>query len=45
MALRLAKVLDRSAESWLAMQMNYDLWQARRVVKLGRIRKLELSAV
>jgi addiction module HigA family antidote len=45
MALRLAKVLDRSAESWLAMQINYDLWQARRSVKLGRIRKLELSAV
>ena len=44
MALRLAKVLGRSAESWLAMQTNYDLWQARKTVKLGRIKKLELSA-
>ena len=26
MALRLAKALGRSAESWLAMQDNYDLW-------------------
>ncbi|NOT47758.1 MAG: HigA family addiction module antidote protein [Acidobacteria bacterium] len=44
MALRLAKVLGRSAESWLAMQTSYDLWQARKTVKLGRIKKLELSA-
>jgi len=44
MALRLAKVLGRSAESWLAMQTNYDLWQARKTVKLGRIKKIELTA-
>lgn len=44
MALRLAKVLGRSAESWLAMQMNYDLWHARKTLRLGRIKKLELSA-
>ena len=44
MALRLSKVLGRSAESWLAMQTNYDLWQARKTVKLGRIKKLELTA-
>ena len=29
MALRLPKTLGRSAESWLAMQDNYDLWRAR----------------
>ncbi|MBV8047553.1 MAG: HigA family addiction module antidote protein [Paludibacterium sp.] len=28
MALRLAEALGTSAESWLQMQMNYDLWQA-----------------
>lgn len=28
MALRLSKALGRSAESGLAMQYNYDLWQA-----------------
>ena len=27
MALRLSRVLGRSAESWLAMQDSYDLWQ------------------
>ena len=44
MALRLSKVLGRSPESWLAMQSNYDLWHARRTVKLSKINKLELSA-
>jgi addiction module HigA family antidote len=34
MALRLSKALGRSPESWLAMQSNYDLWQARQRVKL-----------
>jgi addiction module HigA family antidote len=28
-ALRLEKVLGRSAKSWLTMQDNYDLWKAR----------------
>ena len=28
MALRLSKALGRSPESWLAMQDDYDLWQA-----------------
>ncbi|STQ91733.1 HigA family addiction module antitoxin [Iodobacter fluviatilis] len=28
MALRLAACLNTSPESWLQMQMNYDLWQA-----------------
>jgi addiction module HigA family antidote len=45
MALRLSKALGRSAESWLAMQSNYDLWHARRTVKLGRIGKLKIPTV
>ena len=44
MALRLSKALGRSAESWLVMQHNYDLWQARRHVKLGRVSKVRLTA-
>lgn len=43
MALRLSIALGRSAESWLAMQSNYDLWHAKRVVKLDKIGKLELN--
>jgi plasmid maintenance system antidote protein VapI len=34
----------RSPESWLAMQDNYDLWQARRQVKLGKVKKISLTA-
>ena len=44
MALRLSKVLGRSAESWLAMQGNYDLWHVRKRVNLGEVRKLDISA-
>ena len=29
MALRMAKVTNTSAESWLTMQMKLDLWKAR----------------
>lgn len=29
MALRLAKAFGSSAETWLGLQMAYDLWQAR----------------
>ena len=43
MALRLAKALGRSPESWLAMQYTYDLWQARQHVDLGRVGKVRLT--
>ncbi len=44
MALRLSTALGRSAESWLSMQVNYDLWQAKQRVKLGKVRKVRLKA-
>jgi addiction module HigA family antidote len=44
MALRLAKALGRSPESWLAMQYNYDLWQAKQRIDLGNVRKVRLTA-
>jgi plasmid maintenance system antidote protein VapI len=34
-----------TAESWLAMQHSYVLWQARRSVDLGGIETLKVSAV
>src|SRR5690606_3915003 len=43
MALRLAKSLGRTPESWLAMQDAYDLWQARQNMDLERVAKLDLS--
>jgi len=44
MALRLSKALGRSPESWLAMQYNHDLWQAKQRVKLGNVGKVKLTA-
>lgn len=44
MALRLSKALGRSPESWLAMQYNHDLWQARQHVNLSNVGKVRLTA-
>lgn len=38
-ALRLSKVLGRSPESWMALQVQYDLWHARKNIDLKRPRK------
>ena len=44
MALRLSKALGRSPESWLAMQHNYDLYQAKKVADLSEVHKVEFDA-
>jgi addiction module HigA family antidote len=43
LAIRLAAALGGSAESWLNMQVSYDLWQAqkRRRPKIERLREAE----
>lgn len=43
MALRLSKALGRSPESWLAMQSNYDLWQAKQHLELSKVGKVRLT--
>lgn len=44
MALRLARVLGRSAESWLAMQDAHDLWVARAQMDLSGLAPLEFAS-
>src|SRR5210317_492934 len=44
MALRLSKALGRSPESWLAMQDNYDLWQAKKSANLSNVDKIRFAA-
>jgi len=44
MALRLSKALGRSPESWLSMQDAYDLWQAKKRIKLGSVQKINIIA-
>ena len=41
MALRLSKVLGRTPESWLSMQDNYEIWQARKRVNLSKLQPLK----
>ncbi len=46
MAVRLAAALGGSAESWLHMQANHDLWQAEKALKreVAKIERLEMAA-
>jgi addiction module HigA family antidote len=44
MALRLSKAIGRTPESWLAMQHNYDLWQAKRSADLSGVTAVEFAA-
>ena len=37
MALRLSKAFGRTPESWMQMQTNYELWRAKKTVKLDRV--------
>lgn len=37
MTLRLSKLFGRSPESWLALQDNYSLWEARQPVDVSKI--------
>lgn len=43
MALRLSKTLGRTAESWLIMQNNYDLWQAKQRINLEEVENLPIA--
>lgn len=43
MALRLSKVLGRTPQSWLAMQDNYEIWQASKKLNLSQLQPLKFS--
>lgn len=43
MALRLSKALGRTPESWLSMQDAYDLWHAKKIIKLESVKKVALA--
>ncbi len=42
MALKLAKAFGTSAQYWLNMQQQYDLWQARQRVNLDNVEVIAL---
>lgn len=43
MALRLAKAIGRTPESWLVMQDHHDLWLARKSVNLEDVSELKFA--
>ena len=43
MALRFAKAIGRSPESWLVIQDHYDLWLARKSVNLEGVSELKFA--
>ena len=43
MAIRISKVLGGSAQSWLNMQTNFDLYHAEKKVKLNKLEKLDFD--
>jgi len=40
MALRLSKVFGRTPEGWLRLQLQYDLWKAKRSVDVGHLERI-----
>lgn len=44
MSLRLAIAFDTTPESWLAQQMQYDLWQSRDKTKKLKVERLACAA-
>ncbi len=44
MAIRLSKSFGSSPETWLGMQMAYDLWHARDIAENIRVEKFSESA-
>jgi len=43
MALRLSKVFGRSAEGWLRLQLQYDLWQTQQRVNLNNLKRVKVA--
>ncbi len=42
-AIRLSKVFGRSPESWLKLQIQYDLWSIRQSIDLGNLRRIKAA--
>lgn len=45
MAIRLSKSFGSSPETWLGMQMAYDLWQARNIAENIEVERFAESAI
>lgn len=45
MAVRISAVLGGSAESWMRLQENYDLWKAREKVDIEKLKRIDFEEV
>ena len=45
MAVRLSAVLGGSAESWIRLQENYDLWKAREKIDTKNLTRIDFEVV
>lgn len=45
MALRLFKAFGQTPESWMQMQVNYELWRAKQHVNLERVHVIYAHAI
>ncbi|MFH0975802.1 MAG: HigA family addiction module antitoxin [Spirochaetota bacterium] len=45
MALKLSKAFDTTPEYWLNLQQNYDLWEAKKKIKLNSVKVLLKSQI
>ena len=43
MALRLSSVFGRSPESWLKLQLQYDLWKVQKKIDLSNLKRIEAA--
>jgi addiction module HigA family antidote len=40
MAIRLSKVFGRTPEGWLRLQLQYDLWKARKSINIRHLKRI-----
>jgi addiction module HigA family antidote len=40
MALRLSKVFGRTPEGWLRLQLQYDLWRAKKNLNINHLKRI-----
>ena len=45
MAVRISAVLGGSAESWIRLQENYDLWKAREKVNTSKLKRIDFEEI
>jgi addiction module HigA family antidote len=43
MAVHLSEVLGSSAESWLTLQENFDLWNAQKIVDVKSLKRIDFG--